>query len=84
MPKTNLCKPAEDPRLGYLREVISGGMARKKISVGDMAVKIGISKSAMYKRRKNPETFIVSELLAVLDILQPDEGFENKILRRRA
>ena len=82
MPKSNLCKHIEDPRLGYMREAVSGGMSRKKISVKEMAKKLGISESSMYKRRDHPETFTIQEFLKIWDILQPDESFEKKVLRK--
>lgn len=82
MPKTNFCKPQTDERLGYIREVVDGGMARRNMKTKELAIKTGINENTLYKRRRQPETFTVKELLKVLDILKPDEGFEKKILVR--
>lgn len=82
MPKTNFCKQPHDDRLDYIREVVEGGMARRNMKTKELAAKTGINENTLYKRRRQPETFTVKELLKVLDILKPDEGFEKKILVR--
>lgn len=82
MPKTNFCKPQTDERLGYIREVVDGGMARRNMKTKELAIKTGINENTLYKRRRQPETFTLDEFLKVLDVLKPDEGFERKILVR--
>ncbi len=84
MPKTNFCKPKPDGRPGYVLEVILGGMARNGLKTKDLAVKSGMNASTLFKRRAHPETFTLKELWAVLDVLEPDEGFEKKILTKGA
>lgn len=82
MPKTNFCKPKPDLRPGYVLEVVLGGMARHGMKTKDLAIKAGMGRSTLAKRKNHPETFTLKELWAILDILEPDEGFEKKILRK--
>lgn len=82
MPKTNFCKPQIDTRPEYVLEIVIGGMARRGMKTKDLAIKTGINKNTLLKRRVHPETFTLRELWLVLDALDPDEGFEKKILRR--
>lgn len=85
MPRTNFCKPKTlDKRPGYVLEVVLGGMARQGMKTKDLALRSGINVNTLFKRRRHPETFTLEELWAIVDVLEPDEGFERKILRKGA
>lgn len=66
MPKSNFCQPKTDERLDFLREAVDGGMSRNKIKVKELSTKTGINKSTLYKRRRQPETMTIGELLRSL------------------
>ena len=76
MPKSNFCQPKTDERLDFLREAVDGGMSRNKIKV----TKTGINKSTLYKRRRQPETMTIGELLILKDTLKIDNHLLMKAL----
>lgn len=78
MPKTNFCKPQPDERPNYVLEFVLGGMARQGMKTKDLALMSGINVNTLYRRRIHPETFTLAELWAIMDVLEPDEGFEKK------
>lgn len=80
MPKTNFCKPKQDKRRDYVREVIMGGLGRNHMMMKDLAVETGININTLYKRKDDPESIRLKELWSIWDVLEPDEIFMKKIL----
>ncbi len=81
MPKTNLCKPREDPRGKELRAIILGGMARKDINTKkDLSKKTNIKASTLSAHFNNPEDMRLGELWAIIDLLKLEEQDKIKIL----
>lgn len=84
MPKSNFCKPKQDERPARVQEMLMGGMARRGMMMKDLAIRTGINKSTLSKRKNHPETITLGELWAIVDVLEPDEGFEKKIILKGA
>lgn len=80
MPKTNFCKARPDERPARVSEMLMGGMARKGMEMKDLAVKAGVARSTLAKRKNHPETFTLKELWAIVDVLEPDKRVVKKIL----
>ncbi len=80
MPKTNLCKPREDPREAAVRAMIAGEAARLGIRQCDVAKKAGIAESTLSKRMKNPRNMRLGELWDCIRILNPDETVKQKLI----
>lgn len=82
MPKSNLCKSQEDPRIGEITFWIFGEQRKARIPDEVLAKKTGINISTLRKRRAEPESIRLKELWKLIDVLKPLSGFEEKILMR--
>ena len=80
MPKTNLCKPREDPREAEVRALIAGGKARMNLTQTMLAKKAHIPQSTLSGRCRNPREMKLGELWDIIDILKPDQNELAKII----
>lgn len=83
MLRTRLCKQKKDRRLESLKGIIAFEMERKQLNNEDLAKKLGVSPKTIYTRRSYPETFRLSELLQLFDLLEPEyPNYPDEILRK--
>lgn len=72
MPKTNLCKPTQNPFEAELRGMITGGMGRADLSMKDLAKKANIPYSTLNKRlNEDPGSLTMKELWAICRVIKP-------------
>lgn len=81
MPKTNLCKPREDPREAELKALVAGGLARRNLNQNRLAEKAKIPSSTLSSHLRDPRTMPLGELWDIIDILRPYKTELDRIVQ---
>ncbi|MCD7882491.1 MAG: helix-turn-helix domain-containing protein [Lachnospiraceae bacterium] len=80
MPKSNLCKPRDDPRKAEVLVAIESGLIRQDMTRKSLAKKIGMPYSTLTQRLRNPQDIRLEELWSILDTLKVSEDGRTKII----
>lgn len=83
MPKSNLCKPREDPREAELKALVAAGIARRNLNQNSLAQKAKIAPSTLSTHLRDPRSMTLGEFWDISDILKPYKTELDRIVQGR-